>query len=304
MHALILRGPRDATVVEVANPEPGASEVLVRIRACGVCASDLNAWRGVAGIEYPLPAGAPGHEVWGEVIALGSEARELSVGQTVTGLMWNGFAGFGIARAEHLVACDRLLLGEPLACAANVVRRAALQPGQRVVLVGFGYLAALIVQLLPPDAGEWVALARRAESRSLALKLGAAAAYDFADVPPHLWDNFPVVIEAAGAQESLDFASWLVAYGGRLVVAGYHADGSRTVNMQTWNWKGIDVINAHERDPAVSMRALRAGLDMVARRRIDVATLITDELPLDRAADAFARAEARTDGFVKVIVTP
>src|SRR5919199_3141525 len=68
MRALLLRGPRQAEVVEVPRPTPGPEEVLLRVRACGVCGSDLNAWRGVPGLEYPRPAGHPGHEVWGEVV--------------------------------------------------------------------------------------------------------------------------------------------------------------------------------------------------------------------------------------------
>ena len=59
------------------------------------------------------------------------------------------------------------------------------------------------------------------------------------------------VIEAAGHQEGLDLGTALTAEGGRLVIAGYHQDGLRHVDMQTWNWRGIDVINAHERRPEV-----------------------------------------------------
>jgi threonine dehydrogenase-like Zn-dependent dehydrogenase len=307
VRALSLLGPRDAGVVDAPEPAPGQGEVLVRIRACGVCGSDLNAWRGVAGIEYPLAAGAPGHETWGEVVALGSEVDRLRVGDVVTGLMWNGFAELGVARAEHLLAVPPGLggiLGEPLACAMNVVRRSRLAPGDRFAVVGFGYLAALVVQLLPQPAGAWVAVSRREDSRALALRLGAEAAYDFAHVPGDLWDSFGITIEAAGVQQTLDYATWLTAPGGRLVIAGYHADGPRTVNMQSWNWKGIDVINAHEREPSVSVDALQAALDLVVSRRLDPATLNTHVLPLEDAVEAFSLAETRPTGFVKAVVRP
>src|SRR5438105_7361684 len=183
MWALCLEAPRQLNVRKVETPVPQAGEVLVRIRACGVCASDLNAWRGVQGIEYPLPAGAPGHETWGDIALLGPDVRGLQVGQPVTGLMWNGLAEFGVARAEHLVALtdDRPLLGEPLACAMNVVRRARVG-SDRVAVVGLGYLGALIVQLLPSGM-QWIACARREESEALALQLGADAAYSFSAIP-------------------------------------------------------------------------------------------------------------------------
>ena len=309
MRALRVHGPRQAAVIEVDDPLPGPGEVVVRIAACGVCGSDLNAWRGVPGIQYPLPPGAPGHETVGEVVALGPDVDSPRVGQVVTGLMWNGFAEQGTARAEDLVVLPPPLaasdvLGEPLACAMNVVQRSAIGPGARLAVVGFGYLAALVVQLLPADIGGWVAVSRREDSRALALRLGAEAAYDFSHVPAELWDSFGVVIEAAGVQHALDYATWLTAYAGRLVIAGYHADGPRTVNMQNWNWKGIDVINAHERKSAVSMRALREALVLAESRGLELERLQTHAWPLEQAAEAFCCAEQRPSSFVKGVVRP
>jgi threonine dehydrogenase-like Zn-dependent dehydrogenase len=220
--------------------------------------------------------------------------------------MWNGLAELGVGRAEDLVPVsgDTIVLGEPLACAMNVVRRSGVGSRDRVAVVGFGYLAALVVQLLPTDIEGWIAVSRREDSRSLALRLGAEAAYDFSNVPTHAWDSFGVVIEAGGVQQTLDFATWLTAYGGRLVIAGYHADGPRTVNVQSWNWKGIDVINAHERAPTVYVRALREALALVAARQIDLASLHTHAWRLEQAAEAFHFAEQRPPGFVKGIVQP
>jgi 2-desacetyl-2-hydroxyethyl bacteriochlorophyllide A dehydrogenase len=309
VRALRLHGPRQAALVDVDDPSPGAGEVVVHIEACGVCGSDLNAWRGVPGLQYPLPPGAPGHEVVGTVVGLGPDVHSPGVGQTVTGLMWNGFAELGTARAEDLVEMPAPLagsglLGEPLACAMNVVRRSAIGAGDRLAVVGFGYLAALLVQLLPRSIGGWVALSRRADSRELALRLGAEAAYDFSDVPAELWDSFGVVIEAAGVQQTLDYATWLTADGGRLVIAGYHADGPRSVNMQSWNWKGIDVINAHERKSAVSVRALREALALAEARQLKLERLQTHAWPLAQAAEAFRCAEERPSGFVKGVVRP
>jgi NADPH2:quinone reductase len=292
MRALCLTAPRQAEVREVPRPEPADAEVVVRVLGCGVCGSDLNAWRGVPGIDYPLPAGAPGHEVFGE-----------ADGRLVTGLMWSGFAEYTLARTEHLLAIETPLLGEPLACAMNVVRRAAIAPGDNVAVVGFGYLAALIVQLLPEHVGGWVAVSRREDSRRLARSLGADAALDFAEVAVPLWDSFPVVLETAGVQQTLDFATWLVGDSGRLVIAGYHADGPRSVNLQTWNWKGIDVINAHEREPSAYMRGLREGLEVMRQRKHDLDTLITRRFTLDEVGDAFTAAETRPPGFVKGLIT-
>jgi threonine dehydrogenase-like Zn-dependent dehydrogenase len=254
-----------------------------------------------------MSPGAPGHETLGEVVRVGAGVDRLHVGDRVTGLMWNGFAELGVAREQDLVVVPAewgSLLGEPLACGMNVVRRSGLAAGDRFAIVGFGYLAALLVQLVPEGVGAWVAVSRREDSRALAQRLGAEAAYDFASVPAERWDSFGVTVEAAGAQQTLDYATWLTAYGGRLVIAGYHADGPRTVNMQSWNWKGIDVINAHERNPRVYVEALRSALDVLATRNLELSRLHTHVLPLDEVASAFTLADTRPPGFVKAIVCP
>ena len=67
------------------------------------------------------------------------------------------------------------------------------------------------------------------------------------------------MIEAVGKQWPLDLAAELTREGGRLVIAGYHQDGPRQVNMQLWNWRGFDVANAHERDPQVAVRGHARG---------------------------------------------
>ena len=312
VRAAQLIGPEAATIIAAARPTPGAGQVLVKVLACGVCGSDLNAWRGVPGIEYPLPPGAPGHEVWGEVAELGPGVAKASLflGQKVTGLMQGGYAQYALAQADELLAVppsfgDRPLLGEPLACAANVVRRANWRPGDPLAVVGFGYLAALVVQLLfARGSSRWVAISRRAESRALALRLGAEAAYGFEQVPGELWDSFPLVIEAAGVQQALDHATWLTAYGGRLVIAGYHADGPRTVNLQSWNWKGIDVVNAHERRPEVYLRGLREGLQVAEQHGLDLRSLVSHRWPLEEIGDALRTAAARPAGYVKGVVLP
>jgi threonine dehydrogenase-like Zn-dependent dehydrogenase len=110
------------------------------------------------------------------------------------------------------------------------------------------------------------------------------------------------VIEAAGEQWPLDLASELIREGGRLVVAGYHQGGPRRVNMQLWNWRGIDVINAHERDPAICIRGMREAITAVRNGRIDTGALLTHSYPIERLGDALNATRDRPAGFVKALV--
>ena len=94
-----------------------------------------------------------------------------------------------------------------------------------------------------------------------------------------------VVVEAVGKQWPLDLSAELTRERGRLVVAGYHQDGPRQVNMQLWNWRGLDVINAHERDPQVYRSGMLAAADAVASGRLDPTPLFTHRFPLERLGE-------------------
>ncbi|MBI2755661.1 MAG: alcohol dehydrogenase catalytic domain-containing protein [Chloroflexi bacterium] len=312
MQAARFTAPSAVRVDEIEPPLVGPGEVLVKVLACGLCGSDLNAWRGVPGMAFPLNPGEPGHEVWGQIASAGTEVRGFVPGQYVTGMLQRGYAQFAVGNPADLAVlesdggtAEMPLLGEPIACAANVVRRSGWQPGQPVAFVGFGYLAALIAALLFAEGpAEWIAVSRRPDSRALARARGAEAAYGFDEVPEDRWDRYPVVIEAAGVQQALDYATWLTAYSGRLVLAGYHADGSRTVNVQSWNWKGLDVVNAHERRPEAYRAGLADGLRIVRRHHLDLRGLASHTFRLSDIATAFQVAAERPTGFIKGVVLP
>jgi threonine dehydrogenase-like Zn-dependent dehydrogenase len=112
------------------------------------------------------------------------------------------------------------------------------------------------------------------------------------------------VIEAVGKQWPLDLAAELTREGGRLVIAGYHQDAPRQVNMQLWNWRGFDVVNAHERDPAVAVRGMREAVAAIESGLIDPRQLITHRYLLDSLGDALDATRDKPAGFVKAVVVP
>jgi NADPH:quinone reductase len=88
-----------------------------------------------------------------------------------------------------------------------------------------------------------------------------------------------------------------------LIIAGYHQDGLRQVNLQQWNWRGIDVINAHERDPRVYARGVAAAADAAASRNLVAAPLYTHRFFLTEIESAFDHLRDRPEGFCKALVT-
>lgn len=316
MKAAVLEAPGRIGFVDIASPQPREGEVRLRLEGCGVCASNLEPWAGNDWVTYPGEPGGLGHEAWGVIDMVGPGVTGLAPGDRVAAVSHRGFAEQDIARADMTVKLPSALEGqpvpgEPLGCAFNIFRRSDIQPGQTVAIIGIGFLGAVLTRLASGAGARVIAISRRQESLDLARHYGAAET-----IPMH--DHQAIidrvksltgealcerVIECVGLQWPLDLAGELVGYGGRLVIAGYHQDGPRQVAMQMWNWKGIDVINAHERDPAVQVRGVREAVEAVASGRLDPAPLYSHRYPLDRLADALDDTRDKPAGFVKALVT-
>ena len=316
MTAAVIAAPGTLAWVEQPRPEPGPGEVRVRIRGCGVCASNLPVWAGREWFTYPQPAGAPGHEAWGVVERLGAGVEDVAVGDPVALLSQHAYATHDVAPVADLLPlpprlADAAFPAEPLACAVNAFVRCAIEPGQTVAIVGIGFLGALLTQLATHAGAQVIAVSRRAYARDVAARCGAQTTVAFDDGQQAVaeimaltgGEGCPRVIEATGAEVALNFAAEICAVRGRLIVAGYH-QGQRCVNMQQWNWRGLDVINAHERDPERYRAGMRRALDAVAAGRLDPTPLITHRLPLFRLAEAFRLLQVRPDGFLKAVVIP
>ena len=307
--------PTRGELVEMPVPEPGRGEVRVRLEGCGVCGSNLPVWEGRPWFTYPMEVGAPGHEGWGVVDAVGPGVTSVSEGDRVAALSYHAFATHDIARADGVVRLPAALDGvpfpaEPLACAVNVFRRARVQESERVAIVGMGFLGSLLAMLAVGRGAFVTAVSRRPYALEAARSLGAEDAVMLDDPQKAINkareatrdEGFDCVIEAVGNQVALDVASALVRIRGRLIVAGYHQDGPRTVDMQDWNWKGIDVINAHERDPAVYRQGMEEAIDLAVRGQWHPERLYTDQFALDELPDAMRAMQQRPDGYMKALV--
>jgi threonine dehydrogenase-like Zn-dependent dehydrogenase len=317
MRAAVLAAPGQIRMDTVALPQPGPGEVRVRIEGCGVCASNLTPWSGPDWMEFPTEPGSLGHEGWGVVDALGSGVEGLSVGDRVAALSYKSYAQYDIAEASAVVPLPENLAGkpfpgEPLGCAMNIFRRSDIEAGQTVAIVGIGFLGAILTRLATDAGARVIAISRRPFSLDIARQFGAADTIPMEDHQAII-DRIRAltggtfcdrVIEAVGKQWPLDLAAELVRERGKLIVAGYHQEGPRQVNMQLWNWRGIDVINAHERDPAAYVQGIRDAVDAVAAGRLDPSPLYTHSYSLERLGEALDATRDRPDGFLKAIVLP
>lgn len=315
MAAAVVVEPGRAIVARVPVPEPRAGEVRVRLEGCGVCASNLPPWEGKPWFSYPLSPGQLGHEGWGRVDAVGRDVDVVHRGDRVAMLSEHAYAEYDVCPAEAVVALPQALdaapfPGEPLGCAVNIMARSDVHAGQTVAIVGIGFLGALLCRLAHVRGARVIAISRRSCSLDAARTMGADETVPMDD-HRRIVERVQAltggtlcerVIEATGHQRPLDLAAELTCERGRLVIAGYHQDGPRQVNLQLWNWRGLDVINAHERDLRVYMAGMRAALAAIAAGELDPTPLYTHRFPLDGLGTALDMTRDRPEGFMKALI--
>jgi threonine dehydrogenase-like Zn-dependent dehydrogenase len=316
MRAAVVAAPGRVQMVETPRPTPGPGQVRVKLEGCGVCASNLAPWAGPEWRQFPLEPGALGHEGWGVIDAVAGDVEVVKVGDRVAALSYKSYAEYDLADAAACVRLPDALAGqpfpgEPLGCAMNIFRRCDIAPGQTVAIVGVGFLGAILTKLATEAGARVIAISRRAFALSAARRFGAAEVVPMNDHDGVIEQVKALtsgvfcdrVVEAAGHQWPLDLAGELTRERGKLIIAGYHQDGPRQVNMQLWNWRGLDVICAHERDPAIYVRGLREAVEAVASGKLDPAPLYTHAFPLEQLGEALDATRDRPDGFLKALVT-
>lgn len=315
MRAAIFTGNEGVELTEAPIPTPGPEQVCVRLEGCGVCASNIPVWEGREWFDYPMAPGATGHEGWGVIDAVGTGVQGWSVGERVSMLSENAYAEYDVADADSLVRLppelgEQPFPAEPLGCAMNIFARSGIEPGQTVAIVGIGFLGGLLTQLAQGAGASIIALSRRPIALEMAERMGAdetIALDDHWQIIERVktltgGELCPVVIEATGKQWPLDLAAELTGERGRLIIAGYHQDGLRQVNMQLWNWRGLDVINAHERDPQRYVRGMERAVEAVVAERFTPEVLYTHSYGLSDLGEALAATRDRPPGFIKGLI--
>jgi len=336
MKKAVLRAPRVLVIVEAPMPEPGPGEALVRVRAGGVCGSDVHAFRGSSAFQvYP---NTPGHEIAGEVAALGEGVTNLSPGEhvvldpmircghcypcrlgrynccTTLRVMGvhaeGGFAEYvavGAARLHRIganVPFRAAAMVEPLSVSAHAVARGRVSEADHVLVIGAGTigLGALLMARL---AGATVAVSDPLpEKLRLAQRLGADLAIDPGerDVQEAVqeWtaeDGASVVIEAVGDPRTTRVALDYVSFAGRVVIVGITRE-EVPFPVPLLVRKELDVVASRN-----SREQFPRVVSLIESGQIDPAPLISHDLPFERLAEAFAMIAERPNEVRKVVLS-
>lgn len=335
MRAAFCSTPGAIGLRDVAEPVLGAGDVLVQVRACGICGSDLHWFHGA----LPVPAVCPGHEMAGEVVACGPDVQGFAPGARVAvepmvvcrhchycrtgrpqlcprlrviGLRRpGGFADRVAAPAYALfVVPDEIdwplaALAEPTAVAVHAVRLAGVSLGARVLILGagtLGLLCALAARVA--GAAEVLVSARYAHQLAMARRLGAAEPARVAN--GSIADDLAadVVIETVGGgADTLSDAVRVVRPAGTVVVLGVFASPPALPALALLA-KEVRVIGSLMYDRTGPRADFQIAIDLIRQQRGVLADLVTHRVPLENIQQAFVTASDKRAGAIKVAVMP
>lgn len=315
MRIAVLDEPRRFEISDAPVPNIRSDEVLLRVGACGVCASELDMFTGLAGhAVYPW---YPGHEVSGVVERAGGDVEGLQAGDAVAAWVTvRGFADYVAVKADHCFHSAgvplELALGEPLACAVNAVELADISLGDDVVIVGAGFMGHLVQKLVDLRGPRQVIVAdARPDALKRAESFGATRVVDvtresLADAVNEATDGrgADVTLEVTGVQGPLEVVGEITRMNGTVAIVGYHQGPPRSIPLGEWNWKALRISNAHFRDVGTILRGMRAGMRLLTSGRVSLADLVTHRFGLDDVHAAFQTALEKPEGFVKATVIP
>lgn len=335
MQAVVLRKPFDLELADVARPDAGRDEVLVRVTHSGICGTDLKIFTGAMPASYPI---IMGHEMAGEVVS-GADGGRIREGDRVlvdpvlycgtcfdcqagrTNLCPNGgvigrevnggFADYVVAPRSHVyplppsIASRDAPLIQVLTTVLHAQRRAGISTGQSVTVIGLGVSGQLHVQLAKArGAAPVIGVTRSAWKRSVADRLGADLTVSTGEdairavqgaTQGHGAD---VVIESTGMVASIADAIAMVRPGGTVVLFGIYTASEASLPFYQLYYKEPTVISAR----AAMGEDFPESIDLVAGGRITLSPLVTQVMPVAELAQALGMLESDADGRMKIIL--
>jgi threonine dehydrogenase-like Zn-dependent dehydrogenase len=333
MLAAVYEGEGRLVVREVPDPVPAADEVLIEIEACGICGSDVQ----IINVPPGHPSNPPviiGHEFVGWVRAAGAAVRDVPIGSRVVvdpdpkcgacdscrsgrpanctnivalGVHRNGaLARYVTAPANSTypigaeIPAEMAALVEPLACVVNGTNRAALRPGESVVVFGAGAIGCLFTAVFRASGAARIVVVEPSVDRArVALAVGAdvvVAPDEWAarrtELVPHGAD---VVVDAVGSV--LPQAIEAAGMGARVVVFGMNGNARPAVHQVEIVEKGLAILGSY-----ISNFTFPAAIRLVESGQLNLAPMITAVIPIAETLAGIARL--RSGEAVKIVIKP
>ncbi len=335
MKGVKITKPWEIGVVELSQPEPRSGAALIKVRAAGICGSDIGAFRGVNPlVSYPRIIG---HEIAGEVLEIAPNSKGIkagdhvivdpylycgkcypcSIGRTnccenlkVLGVhVEGGMVEYFTHPQEMLykvpedLPWELIPLAEPLTIALHGLHRSALKAGEHIAISGAGpigllaAMSALTYQAIP------IVIDPVAERLDKAQSLGVS--YVINPTVENLTDRVAelthgrmveVMMEASGANTAIQNSLAIVAHAGRIAFTGW-PKGDTSLTTGTITKKEVDIRGAR-----TSAGEFGEAIDLIYQQKIDVRNILTTTVKLDDAAQMVQQIEKDPGNYLKVNV--
>lgn len=339
MKSAVFYGKHDLRVEDHPMPEMGAHDVLIRVKACGVCGTDVHIYEGDPGAAEVTPPTILGHEFSGVVEAVGSGVRNcrpgdrvcvdpncycgacepcrngvvhfcehmIGYGTTVDG----GFAEYCAVNERQVyqlgknTSFEQGAMTEPVACCLHGIDLCEIRPGHQVVVIGGGMIGLLMVQLAKLAGAARVALLEPVESkREVGRQLGADVCID------SLHEDVGARLREAG----ITWVNTVIECVGRPSTIEQAIDlaGNKAVVMMFGLTKPDEVISVKPfqifqkelelKSSYINPCTQKRALDLIDSGRLDVSSMVYEVCSLERLADILKSPELRAKG--KYIISP
>lgn len=315
MKRLYSCGPKKTELREVEEPIiRNANEVKIKLKYTGVCMSEHYDWS--IGANKPF-----GHEPVGVVAEVGSAVTHVKVGDRVSGL-FDGSSEYAVAHKNNVFklsdnVSDEEGILEPLSCLISAVSKVRLKViGERVAVVGCGYMGCGAISLLKKRGAYVVAVDIKPESLKNALKYGADEAYLADELPKNYFyipgsgldfagepGGFPLVMEWGETNESLDLAIRMTRQCGQLAIGAYHTGEKRLVDVQMLNVKAIDCLSTHPREADLNREGCKNAVKMMSDGVWCYKHVPTKVFPISKFDEAHEELPNKFGKYLKSVIS-
>ncbi len=288
--------------------DPGENEIQIEGGACGICSWDVVTAK-LGNQMHPMAP--PGHEGVGYVAKIGAGVTGFKEGDRVAG---GGFANVRNLSSQRVFKIpesdlpDEYWIVEPVSCAVTGIDHCQIQPGNRIVVVGCGFMGLLILQgLLRYPLDDLIVLDIVQSRLDLAQQLGVGEVYNTAEADLQELSRelksreIDVVVDTSGSQAGLDLSTDIVKRGGRINLFGWLKGQTASFDPTKWHLGGFTVVNSA---PASKLRdTFGPAIRLIHKGIIDLKPLVTHTAALEDYPALMAQILAGDEGYIKGVVT-
>lgn len=339
MKAVYVEDSYSVVVKDIQKPEIKPDEVLIKVKVAGICGSDIHTYKGLH--PFRKPPVIIGHEVAGEIVQVGEAVAKFKVGDRVTvepqvgcgkceyclrgevnycaDRKAPGVGGWYGTMAEYFAApevtvfklpddmsYEQGVLVEPFAVGVHAVRKAGIQVGDKVAVLGAGPIG-LLAMAAAKAAGATTILVTDVMDYALesARRMGATHTLNITNKQEWMDEakalvggEFDKVLIAAGVPNIIDQSLRLLRRGGRIVtIAMFH--GNQTFDIHNLQNQEKEIIGCmtYTREDTIT------AIDLIGAGAVNEEVLVTHKLPYEQAAEGFRLVDKKEDSSLKVLVT-